>query len=270
MDTACPTTQAPSHSPSLSATRALAHLSRIRFLSAQEALQRLSSLAETGQILWLYRKYFPREYARSTASVQVPLSSDGGCGYSEREKEFLALVDRDLFPMPDLFFEDERFDMLPIYPQGVDWDEDLESLRLSLRAAMELIQGEDSPLWEQWLPAKLRPLEGPRRWRKFARLCRRAGGLKARLPLLIDLVSHNTGNLWLDITWESGLQDFGWNEKDLKLLRQEWRAAQRFLQKIDPLLDRMDKHPRYWLTELVKKWNAAIKTPLRLSATVRA
>lgn len=247
----------------LSPTTALARLKRIRFLSAQEAVQRLSSLADTGQILWLYRKYFPREYAHSTASVHLPVSDDGPCGYSEREKEFLTLVDQHLFPMPDLFFEDERFDMLPVYPQGVDWDDDLEYLRLSLRTAMVLIAGEDASFWDEWLPAKLRPVEGSRSWRKFAKVCRRAGGLKALMPRLIDLVSHNTNNLWLDITWENGLQDFGWNEKDVQLLQKEWRAAQRFLQKLDPLLDRMEKHPRYWITQLVKLWNASLTRPKR-------
>ncbi len=247
-------------SPALSATNVVSQLKRIRFLSAGEALLRLNTLSETSRILWLYRKYFPREYARSTASALVPVTPDGDCGYSEREKEFLELVDKRLFPMPDLFFDETRFDMIPIYPQGVDWDEELEYLRLSLRAGMELLQEEESPFWEQWLPANLRPKPGEHDWKKFEQVCRRVGGSATRLPLLIDLVSHNTGTLWLDAYWESGVEGFTWSEEDVQLLAKEWRAAQRFMNKVDPLLDRIEKHPRYWLTRLVKLWNASIKT----------
>lgn len=242
-----------------SASSAVANLKRLRFLPAQDAIARLATLADTGRILWLYRRHFPRAYARSTASAQILISQVGECGYSEREKEFFTLVDQHLFPMPDLFFEESRFDVIPIYPQGVDWDDDLEYLRLSLRAGMELIQGEDSPFWAQWLPANLRPIAGDHAWKRFERDCRRAGGLKSLFPQLIELVSHDTGNMWLDISWEMGVQDVNWTEEDMKALTLEWRRARRYLDKLEPLLARIDKHPRYWLTELVRLWNASLK-----------
>jgi hypothetical protein len=256
----CLTHSSPKGSPSVSATTAIAHLKRVRFLSAQEAIQRLATLADTGRILWLYRKYFPREYECSTASSQIPVSLDGECGYSEREGEFLRLVDQHLFPLPDLFFDESRFDMIPLYPQGVEWDDDPEYLRVSLRAGLELVEGEFSSLWEQWLPQSLHPQAGQLDWKKFTRRCRRVGGLAVRLPLLIELVSHNTDNLWLDVCWESGVQDFAWKEEDIEWLKKEWRAAQRFYKRLDALLDRMDKHPRFWLTRLIKLWNACLQT----------
>jgi hypothetical protein len=243
----------------LPAAQAVAHLKRMRLFSAREALERLSTLADTGRILWLYRKYFPREYARSTASPEIPVSSDGETGYSEKEKEFLSLVDQRLFPLPD-FFDDTRYDMVPIYPQGISWDEDLEYLTLPIQAAMTLFMDESWTHWHEWLPSNLRPRTGPLDWTKFERQCRRAGGLKARLPLLAQFVSHNTGNLWLDVDWESGVQDFTWKEEDIQWLIKEWRSAKRFMRKLDPLLTRMEQHPRYWLAQLVRFWNAGLKT----------
>lgn len=249
----------PSHYQPASATTALAQLKRIRFLSAHEAIEQLANLVNTGQILWLYRKYFPREYSRSSASAEIPVSRDGESGYSAKEQEFMMLVDRHLFPLPDLFFEDGRFNMIPIYPQGVDY-EDAESLKLPIRAAMMLFMDEPSPDWEAWLPPNLRPRRGALDWRKFERRCRQAGGLKAHLPLLIRFVSHDTGNLWFDADQEIEIDDFAWREEDIRYLAKEWRQAQKFIQKLDVLIQRMERHPRYWLAQLVRFWNACVKT----------
>ncbi len=125
------------------------------------------------------------------------------------------LVDRHLFPLPDFFFEDARFNVIPIYPQNADWEEEPENIRLPIRAAMTLFMEDPSPDWEEWLPSNLRPRLGALDWRKFERRCRRAGGLKARLPLLIRLASHNTGNLWLDADPGCEIQDFAWKEEDI-------------------------------------------------------
>ena len=86
--------------------------------SARQRLERLATLAETAQLLFLflYRKYFPREYAASTASVKIPIGRDGEVGYSEREQEFLRLVDQRLFPLADFFFDDGRFPNVPLNP----------------------------------------------------------------------------------------------------------------------------------------------------------
>ncbi len=250
----------PSQHRPASATTALAQLKRIRFLSAQNAIEQLANLANTGQILWLYRKHFPREYSRSTASAEIPRARDGESGYSAKEQEFMMLVDQHLFPLPDFFFDDARFTVIPIYPQGVDYEEDPEYLKLAIRAAMTLFLDEPSPDLGEWLPPKLQPQLGALDWKKFERRCRKAGGLKARLPLLIQFVSHNTENLWFDADREVEIQDFEWNEEDMQYLAKEWRRAQRFMLKLDPLLDRMEQHPRYWLAQLVRLWNGCIKT----------
>jgi hypothetical protein len=45
----------------------------------------------------------------------------------------------------------------------------------------------------------------------------------------------------------------------MEYLKKEWRQAQRIFDQLDPLLEAMDKHPRYWLKRLVMIWNRAIK-----------
>jgi hypothetical protein len=190
----------------------------------------------------------------------------GERGYSERELEFFHLVDQQLFPLPEMMFDMERLPSIPIYPQGVDWEDEPENVRLPLRAAMAMISDGDWCSWENWLPKRIRPEAGERDWKRFVRLCRKARGLAARFPLLFQLAAHDTGNLFLDTTWEYCWEEFPWGEKEMQYLAKEWRKAQSIFAQLKPLLDRIDKHPRYWLRRLVKLWNAAVKVPPEPSA----
>lgn len=250
----------------VSAATAIQQLRAIHFTPAREAVAQLSVWQESSRILHLYQKYFPRQFACSTASDVIPIHN-GEAGYSMLELEFFKLVDRSLFPLPDLFFDMERHSCIPIYPQGIDWEDEREPLRISVRAAMALASDDDDMLWEAWLPANLRPLSGERNWEQFAELCRSEKGLAARFPLLLDFVGLDTGNLWLDSNWEGYWENYPWEETAVEYLKKEWRKAQRIFAQLNPLLDRMDKHPRNWLKRLVKLWNNAIKTPIQTSIT---
>jgi len=246
-------------SPVLSAATAIRRLRCVGFTSACTAVEQLGVWAESTRILQLYRQYFPQQFARSTASTSIPIHQDER-GYSERELEFFRLVDEHLFPLPEMMFDMERLSSIPIYPQGVDWEDERESMRLSLRAAMALVSEDDGMLWEAWLPSHLRPERGERDWDRLAETCRNAKGLAVRFPLLLDLVALNTSNLWLDQNWECCCDDYPWEEMAVEYLKKEWRKAQRIFAQLNPLLDHMDKHPRYWLRRLVKLWNGALKS----------
>ncbi|CAG0941138.1 hypothetical protein ANRL1_00400 [Anaerolineae bacterium] len=246
----------------VSAAAAIQRLRAIRFMPAREAVAQLGVWQESSRILQLYRQYFPQEFARSTASTSVPIHH-GEPGYSMRELEFFGRIDQSLFPLPSMLFDMERLPNIPVYPMGVDWEDERENTRLSLRAAMALVSDDDTMLWEAWLPPHLRPLSGERDWKYFAELCRHAKGLAVRFPLLLELVALDTGNLWLDASWDTSWDEYPWEEKAIEYLKNEWRKAQRIFAQLDPLLDRMDKHPRYWLTRLVKLWNGAIKVTAR-------
>ena len=130
---------------------------------------------------------------------------------------------------------------------------------------MALWMDYQSPFWDEWLPANLRPQQGQLDWEHFEKVCRENRGLEARLPLLIQFVSHNTQNLFLDMSMEYSVQDLAWAEEDMNLLIQEWRDAQEFMKQLDPLLDRMEKQPRYWFTRLVRLWNRCLKVEVSLN-----
>ena len=246
----------------VAASGVIQRLRSCRIQSAREAVGQLAVWQESSRILALYRCYFSQQFSCSMASTQIPIHHREP-GYSERELEFFTLVDAHLFPLPDVMFDTERLPSIPIYPQGVDWEEERDTMRLSLRAAMALVTDDDAMVWEPWLPKELRALSGERDWDQFAELCRKAKGLAARFPLLLELVGLDTDNLWLDTTWEMGWAEFPWEETAMDYLRKEWRKAQHLFGQLNPLLDAIDKHPRYWLKRLVKLWNAAIKVPAK-------
>jgi hypothetical protein len=261
--------QPPTHPPGVfpqvvSAATAVQRLRSIQFIPARDAVAQLGVWLESSRILHLYQKYFPRQFACSTASDAIPIQP-GDAGYSMLELEFFHQVDQHLFPLPELFFDMERHGCIPLYPQGIDWEDQRDDRRLSLRAAMALVSDDDAMLWEAWLPPHLRPISGERDWEHFAELCRREKGFAARFPLLLDFVGLDTGNIWLDSNWEGYWENYPWEESAMEYLKKEWRQAQRIFAQLNPLLDRMDKHPRYWLKRLVRLWNSAMKTPIQTS-----
>lgn len=245
---------------SVSAVTVIQRLRTIRLTPAREAVEQLSVWQESSRILALYRRYFPQQFARSTANTHIPIHQNEP-GYSDRELEFFNLIDQHLFPLPEMMFDMDRLPSIPLYPQGIDWEDERENMRLSLRAAMALVSDDDAMVWEPWLPKELRPQSGQRDWDRLAELCRTAKGLTARLPLLLEFVSLDTGNVWLDTNWECCWEEYPWEETAVEYLKKEWRKAQRIFEQINPLLDQMDKHPRYWLKRLVMLWNNAIKVP---------
>jgi hypothetical protein len=99
----------------LSASAVIEQLRSFRIGSARSAVAQLATWHESSHILSLYRRYFPRQFARSTTRTQIPIQHHEP-GYSDRELEFFTLVDRHLFPLPEFMFDAERLPNLPIYP----------------------------------------------------------------------------------------------------------------------------------------------------------
>jgi len=250
-----PTSTLPVSHPIISTVAAIRKLRCLGFTSARDAVEQLGVWADATRILQLYYRYFPDEFARSTASVTIPRSG-GEPGYSEREREFFRLVDEHLFPLCD--YDVERLPSIPVYPKGIDWDDPPETYCLAIRAVMALFVNQDFP-WTNWLPPTLRVETGELDWDRFKRLCQYGKGTVRQFPLLVELVAHDTGNLWLDTSFDCEWEPFAWEEAALNYLTREWQRARDLIAQINRALERMDAHPRYYLARLVRLWNRAVK-----------
>lgn len=244
-------------SPIVSAVVAIRELGGLGFTSARDAVAQLGVWADATRILQLYRRYFPDEFARSTAPLTIPRIG-GEPGYSEREQEFFRLVNEHLFPLPDLAFEMERFPSIPVCAKGIDWEDPPETYGLAIHAVMALFVDQDFP-WTNWLPPTLHVETGELDWDKFKQLCQDGKGAVCQFPLLVELVAHDTGNLWLDISFDCNWESFAWEEASLNYLSREWQRARDLIARINRALEQIDAHPRYYLTWLVRLWNRAIR-----------
>ena len=250
-----PTSTLPVSPPIISAAAAIRKLRGLGFTSARDAVAQLGVWADATRLLQLYRRYFPDEFTRSTASVTIPRIG-GEPGYSEREREFFHLVDEHLFPLCD--YETERLPSIPVYPKGIDWDDPPETYCLAIRAVMALFVDHDFP-WTNWLPPTLHIETGELDWDKFKQVCQYGKGAVRQFPLLVELVAHDTGNLWLDYSFDYDWESFECEEAALNYLTREWQRARDLIAQINRALERMDAHPHHYLTRLVRLWNRAVR-----------
>ncbi|HEX2913748.1 MAG TPA: hypothetical protein VH186_23285 [Chloroflexia bacterium] len=245
-------------------------------LRLPEALAYLSRLQSSASLLALYRHFFPVEFARSHAAT----TPEKGCIYSPREIEFFELVDERFFPLPleyylDLSAEsgDERSERIEVLCLGLDWWElDLADLHpgwqllLVLMGELELaaLFPESPPAYwaaREELPWPRESLEEILRedntgenarqiysqghLAALEKLVAREGegesAVLSALPLALRILMHDTGNLWLDPTPETAVDDAYWCEEDVEYLAAAYAEARRMMEEADRLLD--------WLTE---------------------
>ncbi|MCA9875718.1 MAG: hypothetical protein KC441_18735 [Anaerolineales bacterium] len=148
--------------------------------------------------------------------------------------DFLTAVDRDYFPVDDeLWVEDieylaGRLEYIDLIPQGHELDpdffDDLDEYEEPLRMLLQLARDEeatDLPSIELYGLSEViaaLPLPLP---------------IRDNLPALVQLVTHSTGNAWLDWSYgdlaQGGISLPEWCADNVAFLKEEWAAAQSFL-----------------------------------------
>src|SRR5436309_15275656 len=76
------------------------------------------------------------------------------------------------------------------------------------------------------------------------------------LPTAIQMLDHDTGNLFLDPTDDSPVDDATWTLADIELLAQHWEEAQALRAKADQLADWLAADPARF-RKVVDAWNLA-------------
>lgn len=177
----------------------------------------------------------------------------------------------DLFPVREMFWEDDLewaegwlYD-IPVAPCGFDvWHDEWDDFGEPVPYLLDLIYGRsDHPDPEEangrYAPYVTPPDLVAEALVKALRRMALPSPLNA-LPDLIRMLTHSTGNAWLDVG-EIGLMEGGgyprWNRDDVTWLASSWQEARPILERINALLRWREEDPA-----AVAKKLAAVHTAL--------
>ncbi len=200
--------------------RAIEWLKHITNFSGAGALDYLDGLISSNNILSIYRRMFGSVYRASTAPT---CGRDGYyTGHTPREAEFLRLIAKHYFPLPeDIGWEDQgdHYDEIPITPlQGEAWCGcgylQFEELNSCYYVAFCILHGGD--YWEHAverynLDPSVRAPHGNVDFDLFKKLCQEEQTPLRHLPLALELMYYETGNEWLDSTFCQGTHSYPWD-----------------------------------------------------------
>lgn len=222
--------------------------------TTDKAVEYLAAIQQRATMLQLYQHYYPDEYQQSEASVKVTSLES----YSEKELEFLTLLDEQFFPLPLLLEESERIACIPIEPLGTAWYYDnFEELDATEKFLMSLIHGLDGDAWEDLeseLDQDLPPAVSYINYQKLTLECEKTKGTISLLPIAIDMLTQSTGNIWLDISYENDIVDADWTVEVINTLREAYTEAQTIRQNYREFIEWLDRDTTNCI-KVVKLWN---------------
>ena len=241
------------------------------------------------QLLFLYSYFFPQQYAKSNALVYSCLEEDNSLlRYTEREIEFLQLVDKNLFPLNylDYLFEEQTYFVEPcsilVTPLGMGQLEDYEmsygdlALGDKILLPMSTIGRENLEYWHNnlgedcyrdWFDAKLSfpltitEIAHPHSidFKKLRHLCFQNQKPICFLPLTLRLFDLKTRNIWLDEEggWLQGTRGttLHWSLDNINYLHREYLKAQRILDAVGSLIDWLETDLETNFQYILKIWN---------------
>ena len=222
--------------------------------TSERAADYLESMQQRANMLRLYQHYYPEKYQQTTASLAFVKPED----YSEKEIEFLTLVDEQFFPLPLLMTDLERTAHIPIDPIGTSWYYDeFEGLGATEKFLLCLIHDVSSEVWddvESELGKELPPVVDYISDALLRQEAKKARGMISRLPLAMEMLTQSTDNIWLDMTYESEITDADWTVEVIDKLREAYTDAQTIMKEYRGFIEWLDKDSQNCV-KVVRMWN---------------
>ncbi len=254
-----------------------------------DAVKYLEQRALRYLLLFLYSYYFPQQYSQSKASVYPNLEENEECSkYTDRELEFLQLINDNLFPLGylDYLLEEQMYFIEPsrilVTPLGMGQLEDYEMSYCDLAIGdkallpMSILGRENLEHWQnhlgedcynEWFDAEfpsmppMNEIAHPNNinYKKLRRLCFKAGSPVCYLPLTLNLLDQNTNNIWLDEDggWTQGMEGttLDWSIENIDYLHREYLKARRILDPVGYLIDWLENDLTTNFLYIVRIWN---------------
>ena len=246
-------------------------------LTPISAINYLLDISHQYLLLGLYQHLFPTEYLNSQAQTQRQSNCDELEELpSEREREFLGLVNSKLFPL-DQYWIDEwvesgyALSQIPLNVFGINWegafidDFGLGQQLLILLTNPDLTQGTysaETSVVHEWAMEQIP--KGKIDFPEFKRLCEDVGEPLAWAPLAIEMLSQNTGNIFLDCYDPEYIceADRSWSLANVNFWTQHWKEADAMLALINKFLMWLEDDSIANFTQLVNLWKLSLVKPL--------
>ncbi|MBW4632976.1 MAG: hypothetical protein KME30_14065 [Iphinoe sp. HA4291-MV1] len=228
-------------------------------ITYRETIIYLENLSQKANLLGLYQKLFPEQWSESTTLLNRKTYPN--CIYSDREIEFLQLVNSNLFPIE---FIDEieaykEYENLVILPQRLEWwNDNFEDLEISEKFLLSVMgNGYSLKDWQEEFGFEPKCLTNDEDidLQKLVKICNK---LKSPIKYLVTslmILDYSTGNIWLDTTYETGYW-WEWSEENIILLAEQWQEAIIMLKHFQELTDWIEASVTN-RKKLVRIWNQA-------------
>lgn len=208
--------------------------------------------------------------------------------YTERELEFLQLINDNLFPLGylDYLLEEQTYFIEPnsilVTPLGMGQLEDYEMSYCDLSSGdkallpMSTLGRENLEHWQnylgedcysEWFDAgfssmpTMNEIAHPNNvnYRQLRHLCFEAGSPICYLPITLKLLEQTTNNIWLDEeggwTQDRSGTTLDWSMENVNYLHKEYLKAQRILNIVGSLIDWLESDLTTNFQYIVKIWN---------------
>jgi hypothetical protein len=240
---------------------------RVFELPQSQARDFLYLVRSVGEYLDLYQHFFPDDFA---ASIQQsgPLIPGPESAYTNREVQFLHLLNKHFFPIPEYVLDDpcpeNRCYTVPIEPYGLGSIYEYGSVA---DAVEEMDLGWQLLFYlEGELPAEF--FEGVFDHAIFAlpitsrvdrglleRRCKELTGPLSGLHQAIAMIDHDTGTAWLDATYDMPIEDARWEREVVDELTRQFREGQEIWKKANEFVQWLEEDIEAHFTEVVNLWN---------------
>jgi hypothetical protein len=261
-----------------------------KILSLDDAIAYLEEQQISYSLELIYQHFFPTEFANSTAPSYLPYPNKPNKenDYTPKEIELFHLINDNLFPMDNWLCTNlvgQKMYTIPIVSTGINWeteDVDLTYMRSGWQALvllstyyrwwLDLSQYEDQYDegegigWNQSaFKVKLEKIADPDSIDPdlLETLCSEAESPINFLPLVVGLMEHNTGNIWLDsyLQEEFNYEDeeteanFNWTIKNIGFLANQYQESKIIWDKVNLLVDWLETNVTKNFKKVIKIWN---------------
>ena len=243
-------------------------------MNISEAGEFLHLARSCSQYLDLYRHYFPAEFKQSMQRNHrrwlIPLPGDA---YTVFEVQFLKLVDRHLFPIPEYVFDDpcegNRCFGVPIEPHGLASIYEVEDAVCDMDLGWQLLLYLGGQLQYEFFDGMfdaptdgifdLEIEEGQVDSTVFRARCAEQEGPLSYLHLAIAMLDHDTGTVFLDATYDMPAEDALWDRETLDALAEQFVESEEIWDKAMRFIGWLEADVLHHFTEVVDLWNLSVR-----------